>query len=325
MSHSLLLSFIRSRRALSSKGFTLAELLVVIFIAGAIISGLMYLAVELLTTDNREATRTETQRDLQLAMDFMSSELREAIFVYSDVIDPDTNALFTFFPTNDPDFGNPVLAFWKQQRLPIEVRERCAVEDLEANPTLRQTCLRGYSYTLVVYSLGGVAAGNNNDSWRGRAQIVRSAMNQFDSNDGDVNNGYISPVTNASVAFDTWPPAGQTPAFNQTNVLTDFIDDGTSVDRARSGECPEAPGVDPIYGVSPSQPVNGSIRSFYACVSLPGTTANGTPLSAASQNQEVIIYLQGNAAGRSGLFRENSFLPTLETRVLSRGILDKNF
>ncbi|MEL6319173.1 MAG: prepilin-type N-terminal cleavage/methylation domain-containing protein [Cyanobacteria bacterium J06626_14] len=320
---------ISSRKNHSTKGFTLIELLVVLLIGGAILSGLLYMTVELLTTDNRESTRTETQRDLQNALDFISSELREAIYIYPDVINPDTNALFDFFPDNNPDFGEPVLAFWKQQRLPQQVRNRCSVPaNLEGDDNFRQTCLRGFSYTLVTYSLNGLA--NDNDEWEGRAQIVRSAMTQFRA-DGTANPDYVTPLSNASVAFEIWPPGGSDPGFNQIDVLTDFVDDGAGSEgraQVRSGDCPNppvVPGETPTYAVSPGQPINGTVRSFYACVTQPGVDADGSQLSAASQNQEVIVYLQGNANGRSGIFGEDAFLPTLETRVLTRGILDKAF
>lgn len=299
----------RRRSPASPKGFTFIELLVVLLIGGIIISGLMYLAVELLTADKRESVRSETQRDLQLALDYMSSELREAIYVYPDVIDPDTNQPFTFLPPTDA-YGDPVIAFWKQQPLPREVRQACAT-------TVIPECLRGHSYSLVVYSLK-LADPNGNDGWQGKARIIRSAMTQFDVEDGTENVGYISPVAQQSVQFNAWPN-GNTPTFSAPRELTDFVDDGAGASgQTRSGTCPTG------YAVSPSQPIDGSVRSFFACISQPGTDDDGITLSPESWSQEIILYLQGNAAGRSGIYGDDGFLPTLETRVLSRGILNKN-
>ncbi|NET50384.1 MAG: prepilin-type N-terminal cleavage/methylation domain-containing protein, partial [Merismopedia sp. SIO2A8] len=65
-----------------SQGFTLIELLVTALIGSIIVTGLLFLTNELLTSDRRESTKTETQRDLNLALDFMGAELREAIYVY---------------------------------------------------------------------------------------------------------------------------------------------------------------------------------------------------------------------------------------------------
>ena len=70
------------RRRSSAKGFTLIELLVALLIGGIISSALLYGVVELLQTNQRESSRAETQREMQLALDYISSELREAVFVY---------------------------------------------------------------------------------------------------------------------------------------------------------------------------------------------------------------------------------------------------
>lgn len=324
MAHSLRPSpFPRTWRspAQSSGGFTLIELLVAILVAGGIISGLLYLAVELLRTDSREYTRAETQRDLQFAMDFMSNELKEAVYVYPDTTnpDPDVTPISNLVGAALPPESVPVIAFWKQQVLPDAVLERCAT-DLTFNAA---PCLTGHSYSLVVYSLARPAA---DDVWQGQAQIIRSAMVQFDS-DGDSNDdeGYVSPVQGTSLNFTDWPFT-QATGFQQNDVLSDFIDDGTGSDAAaltRSGLCPvdpgAAPGDPPTYSISPSEPLDGTVRSFYACVSQPGVN-----ISPESWSQEVIIHLQGNAVGRSGLYDEGGFLPALESRVLSRGILNKN-
>ncbi|NEQ25006.1 MAG: type II secretion system protein, partial [Microcoleus sp. SIO2G3] len=71
------------RRKHRQKGFTLVELLVVTLIAGGIVSALMLLVVELLTADQRDASRNATQQDMQRSLDYISTELRDAIFVYS--------------------------------------------------------------------------------------------------------------------------------------------------------------------------------------------------------------------------------------------------
>ena len=294
----------RSRRS-SSEGFTLIELLVVIFIAGGIVSGLTYLAVELLTTDRRESVRTETQRDIQLALDYIGAELKEAIYVYPDVQGPE-------IAPSLPDDFTPVLAFWKQQVLPEPIRESCA-----ADGSFDAPCLRGHSYTLVVYSLST----EDEENWDGRARIVRSAMTQFD-NDGNRNGGYVSPVDVRNVDFANWPYE-RTPEYNQVEPLSDFIDDGQgalAINQVPSGLCPvitaTPPAVAPEYSVTPGA---AGFRSFYACVSEPAAGVGPE-----SWNQEVIVYLQGNADGRSGIYEEGGFLPTIETRVLSRGIIDKN-
>jgi len=295
------------------EGFTLIELLVTLFIAGAIVSGLMYLAVELLTTDTRESTRTETQRDLQLSLDYMSSELREAIYIYPDVSDEN------FFP-QDMTYGEPVLAFWRQQKLPEDVRNTTCLQDpLPAD--LETPCSRGQTYSLIVYSLG-LPDSDANDTWPGRAQIIRYSMMEFDPQTGDRNTDFVSPIDedNGEIDFAGWTSNGT--GFSEPLVLTDFVDDGSglaaaganaNLNQTRSGICPDTG----TYSLSPEtaiiNPDGEAVRSFFACVSNQPT-----------QNQEVIVYLQGNADGRSGIYEDDGFLPVLETRILSRGILDKD-
>ena len=64
------------------RGFTLIEVLVSMVVAGFVISGLMFLVVDLLRTDQRELTLEQTQQDMKRALDYISDDLREADFVY---------------------------------------------------------------------------------------------------------------------------------------------------------------------------------------------------------------------------------------------------
>ncbi|TAN85658.1 MAG: prepilin-type N-terminal cleavage/methylation domain-containing protein, partial [Phormidium sp. SL48-SHIP] len=66
----------------NNSGFTLTEILVSMIIAGLVMSGLLGLMVELLTSDARETARTETQREMQMALDYISSDIRESVYVY---------------------------------------------------------------------------------------------------------------------------------------------------------------------------------------------------------------------------------------------------
>lgn len=305
----------RRRSDAESSGFTLIELLVVVVIAGGIVAGLTYMAVELLTSDKRESVRTETQRDLQLTLDYISSELRQAIFVYPDVLDPNTSQPYAFLPDAD-DLGledvtiEPVLAFWKQQPLPRSVKEACA--DLSIT---EPECSLGHAYSLVVYSMQLPDAGAD-QVWAGKAQIRRTAMTKFNIEDGEENDSYVS-LDGTDAQFTNWIASATPAAFDdsQSYILTDFIDDGAgATGQTRSGTCPETPGVDAEYSISPGQAIGGDARSFYACI----TDADDPE----RVNQEVIVYLQGNASGRSGIYGEDGFLPALESRVLSRGVLD---
>ncbi|NER00416.1 MAG: prepilin-type N-terminal cleavage/methylation domain-containing protein, partial [Cyanothece sp. SIO2G6] len=144
----------------SDKGFTLIELLIVVLIAGGIISGLMFLVVELLTADQREASRNQTQQEMQLAMDYISAELREAVYVYDETCLSGTASGnvtdVTYCPgllNHLPEFlstggSTPILAFWKQEPLQTAIRDACGNgSEIAGTP-----CIAGHAYALVVYS-----------------------------------------------------------------------------------------------------------------------------------------------------------------------------
>ncbi|MGB3613685.1 MAG: prepilin-type N-terminal cleavage/methylation domain-containing protein, partial [Elainellaceae cyanobacterium] len=164
----------------SDEGFTLIELLVTIIVASGIIAGLMYLAVETLQSDQRESDRTETQRDMQLALTFMESELRQAVFVYDAecLVGGGTSGCSgtATWGLDLPADMTPVLAFWRLQPFPQNVRDACAGGTADDIP-----CLSGNSYTLVVYSLGTQGPEEPLDDLKGQAGIFRSEMSITDA------------------------------------------------------------------------------------------------------------------------------------------------
>lgn len=334
-----------------SSGFTLLELLIVTIIAGGIVAGLTYIVVELLTADRRENALTETQQDMQRALDFMAAELREAVYVYSgECLSSGGNpslqcaGLVDYLPVGISTNSVPVVAFWKQEPIPSTLRQQCR-NSTRTNP-LRVSgvlvpCLTAHSYALVVYSL---SKENTNNTWKGLARLTRTALTEF-TQAGARSQGYVNPGVNG--IFNTWPfgpapsgtgggslvnlqafavPAGR-PNISPT-VLVDFVDDGTGAQQAGltgSAVCPDNPATSQAdYSISPttaelSRLGFANVRSFYACISQ-GETAGSTP---ADQNREVILYLRGNAFGKPVILSRRGFLPTLETRVLSRGVLER--
>jgi prepilin-type N-terminal cleavage/methylation domain-containing protein len=308
----------RSRRnqrhpSRSQAGFTLLELLIVTVIGGGLISGLMFIVIELLGTDRRESALTETQREMQLAMNYISDELREAVYVYTGegldgLID---RAQLGYLEANG---STPVIGFWKQEPFPEQVRNAC-------NSSGVNSCFNAHSYALIIYSL---QVGNDpNNIWQGEARVTRFAMTEYPQTGTTPNSGYVNPAKYKN-NFATWPtdPAPKPPdSYSVPNdnraVLVDFV----SVERLEPltsdpGDdlCPN-PSDDPLtYKISP---VNEPSRTFYACVRAD---------SDVSVQDEVILYLQGNATGRPGVGGQvyrNSILPALETRVLTRGVLDR--
>ncbi|MEP0924649.1 prepilin-type N-terminal cleavage/methylation domain-containing protein [Leptolyngbya sp. ST-U4] len=321
----------------SNRGFTLLELLVVAVIGGGLVSGLMFIVVQLMQADQRESARTETQREMQLAMDYISNELREAVFVYTGEYMP---TLTQHLPASLIESGKvPILAFWKYQPFPDAVKAAC----VSANPPAGVGCMSGQSYALVVYSLERRPASGT--PWRGGARITRYALTQFEGNSTTITNGYVNPGDEGN--FATWPSmggvnlqtaAGGRPAASSgtINTLVDYVDGQTTFNT--TVRCPGDDGTAARkpYSLSPpdsmlsvsSPPMP---RSFYACVisTQEVATVTGTQnLQTVGEYQDVVLYLRGSAVGRPGIStalsaRSAELLPTLETRVLLRGVLTR--
>lgn len=341
---SRLTRFFHPARQTRTQGFTLLELLIVTVIAAGIVSGLVYLVIELMGADQRESSRSETQREMQMAMDYMANDLREATFVYTGdcFSGADANCargstgvpLTNFLPTALTTQSVPIVAFWRQYPLSSTMRNNICNGGAGAPPV----CLNANSYALVVYSLSRAES----TIWKGRARITRYILSEF-NNAGAASPGYADPTV---TGFQAWPflvRSGSAPVNQQFGApdgtpaaLVDFVDDGSgalasanSNPLATSATCPNNPGtvdnpttltVDESidYVLTPTTAQLGagfaSARtSFYACVS---------PVLA-DVNQDVILYLRGNAWNRPGIRSDKAFLPTLETRVLIRGVLDR--
>lgn len=364
---SLLQRILSPSRQNSSAGFTLTEVLVVALIAGIIVSGLLYMVVQLLSSDQQEASRSETQREMQMAMDYMATELREAVYVYTgDCLagrsvwgQPDyCPGLSNYLPASITQNSVPVVAFWKQQEIPTTLRNNCRANNIPQIGGVPVPCVSGSSYALVVYSLSlnnpGAPA---NPTWRGRARITRYSLEEFNQAGTARNRGYVNPGSYLN-GFTTWPiynnqqnmqaAAGGRPD-GSAAVLVDFVDDGRGVAAAQipvpanaEDLCPNDPNIPapPLpaareYNISPPTTMldtlltdlpagtRANARSFFSCVSLNRSDGN-TVGSSVGQYRDVILYLRGNAYGRPGVFSDKAFLTTLETRVLTRGVLDRN-
>lgn len=320
-----------------SAGFTLTELLVSIILGSAIVAGLMSLVVELLTTDARETARTETQREMQMALDYISRDVREAVYVYDGGCLAGVNA--TGQTGQVKSLGTqcagiskalagedavPILAFWKLEDLPNSVG--CG-----NGGTAGVACLSGRMYTLVAYLLVDNKPG---DTWKGLARIERYELPRFQNNG---TNGYASQFDPNGVEFVNWPGAGNgSPNYGNGNraVLVDFVDDRSLTDpelvealggKAQSVECPDE------YVLTPDKSaLTGNlagVRNFYACVKVPENLKPSVVTSGASAgafNQKVILFLRGNASGKPGIKTANEgYMPAISTQVLNRGVKDK--
>ncbi|MGB3615491.1 MAG: hypothetical protein WBA10_16985, partial [Elainellaceae cyanobacterium] len=147
------------------------------------------------------------------------------------------------------------------------------------------------------------------DDLKGQAGIFRSEKSITDAE----GTGYVSPVSSAAAEFKAWPTGDDTPEFSDPALLVDYVDSGTG--SLGADDEPSCPTPADFYQLTPD--VADVPRSFYACVS------NSEVATATAGNQDVVLYLRGNAVGRSGLQRDDTFLPPIESRVFIRGTLDK--
>jgi prepilin-type N-terminal cleavage/methylation domain-containing protein len=325
---------LKSRR--NSRGFTLIELLVTLIVGSIIVGGLLYLVIELLQVNRREEVLTRTQQDMQRALDYISRDVREAVYVYPQptaVVDPDTppddtDTLLTQLAGSLPTNAEPILAFWRFD--PVDVGQittaACTSKSAECN-TLR---VRQGTYSLVLYLQQQNAA---SDIWGGKSRILRYELSKYSNiRTLQQRRGYSDP-SGACNSFRYWskPPGRDssnpcdsgntgTPA-SSVLVLTDYVN---WLDNAPTAQtlCPTG------YTQTPdSDPNTPTVfpRSFHVCVSSGTATAGAT-----GANQVVRVYLQGsvyepnNQTAPLGFLARASSLPTLESEILVRGVLDKN-
>lgn len=312
----------------NNSGFTLTEILVSMIIAGLVMSGLLGLMVELLTSDARETARTETQREMQMALDYISSDIRESVHVYDgDCIDGTTESCTGFVDAISRDNSVPVLAFWKLEDLPKAVVDNHCSGSGEA--PLDIPCLSGRSYSLIVYYL--TRNEENDATWSGLGRLQRARLATFTSQGGPHFTPPYAPVgenQNPST-FRSWQPDNMD-SF-QVTTLVDFVDSRPLDDIAElqgtpsaSVQCPDGHVITPSDETLDANGF-GQMRNFYACIRDDSILADDDDAAAAQTfNQKVILFLRGNAAGKPGIRDANiGFMPAIQTQVLNRSVREK--
>ncbi len=320
------------------RGFTLLELLVAMIIGSMIMGSLLFLVVELMQVNRREEVLTQTQQDMQRAIDYITRDAREAVYVYSTpgaIVEPDggtdtlmselgitVNAAGVVTAPADLAGATPILAFWRLDPVPTDNgiwTKNCSTAFSGAKSNECSTLkLRQNFYTLVVYFQRPNQAGS---FWGGPSSILRYSLPKYGAADIATlvqRKGYSDPT--GCTTFENWsaPPGRESSANCDTAnngaaaynlaVLTDYVNQATL-------DPPPA-----CNGVS--TPFFEDAQGFMACVNS-GVVAAGET----GANQTLRVFLQGNATdGRSGLintFSDAGSLPVLEAEVLVRGVLNK--
>ncbi|MGC1217905.1 MAG: prepilin-type N-terminal cleavage/methylation domain-containing protein [Phormidesmis sp.] len=311
-----------------SYGFTLIELLVSIIVASIVTSGLLYLVNQVVRIDQREASLENVQRDMQRAMDYITDDLRESVYVYSDP----TTITSQLTPGNLPTgtggtLATPIVAFWRPEFLSADESNTLDGADCSTlTAPLDDDCdalkLRQSYYSLVVYFTLGNTSTDNNSNWDGQARIIRYTLPQYKKSaigtTFQQTGGYTAPNND----FSNWAPDPAAATDGDWAVLVDYVD--SPVSNVLATDCSA---FDANYNLAPSTASTLRSNSFMVCVSAPGTLALGS-------NQEVALMLRGSAQKASQAFSTSaptgssapsqSVLPSLESRVLVRGAANKN-
>ncbi|MBD3559999.1 prepilin-type N-terminal cleavage/methylation domain-containing protein, partial [Planktothrix sp. FACHB-1355] len=309
-------------------GFTILELLVAIVISTFVILALIDMITDLLQSERREYGRSETQREMQMAMDFIVNDLREAAYVYTNEQINNARTIggvgITSLRANLP-FNTkyePILVFWKPEQINDTSLNSLNCDNFgsaNADPVnpKRQECdqlkIRRRAYSLVVYLQVRNSDDNpdNSNRWKGISRIMRYQLYKYPQNKPDSNltksDGYTDPTEN-SVSFASWPFDSSGVKISSGNintsstaVLVDFLDypDRTSPGAdprdnltVAPSQCPTETNSDgtPIYKAIPPQnnPNGFTNPSFMACV------RSASNLSGDVSNQDIVLFLRGN-------------------------------
>ncbi|MEM0982091.1 MAG: prepilin-type N-terminal cleavage/methylation domain-containing protein, partial [Cyanobacteria bacterium P01_H01_bin.58] len=185
----------KQSKSLQQRGFTLLELLVAVIIGTLISSLLLFIVVELVRANRREEVLTQTQQSMQRAMDYVTRDLGEAVFVYAEpsVVTDELDDL--------PAGSVPVVAFWRLD--PVDITQAGSGIDCDANNECTTLRVRQSSYTLVVYLL---QANGGADIWEGPARIIRYTLPTYqDITTLTQTDGYQDPSVPPS-SFENWEP-----------------------------------------------------------------------------------------------------------------------
>jgi hypothetical protein len=170
---------------------TLVELLVGSIMAFLIITPMLGFVVDMLNTDRREQVKSNTEQDIQAAVDFIAQDLSQAIYIYDQAGITAINTPTTQLPS--PANGTPILVFWKRQQIKNAVPLRAGLQPSECKP-VKPTgieCNDTYVRSLVAYyQINEIAS---NSIWcQPSGADCPSRIERYEIKDG-VQNPYARP------------------------------------------------------------------------------------------------------------------------------------
>ena len=333
----------RSGQAQTEKGMTLVELLVGAIMAFLVITPMLAFVVDMLNTDRREQVKSNTEQDIQAAVDFIAQDLSQAIYIYD-------NAGITAIKSNlpaptSPEVGTPILVFWKRKlvknAVSVDTNPATRVPPKDCNTTPNKPCNDTYVRSLIAYyqikdDTAGIwcqPQGSPCPTRIVRYEIHEGIVKDSTQTDpatryysgGEVNNQSQEVSPGFNPIFDFSQPTQnvtQGPPFPQPEVLVNYIDH-TVVPPSDPQECEKALGnptvtvpgqLAPVAVLEPTLRVSDPDKnSFYACVDTARNIARVT--------------IRGNSLRRlqpkDAEFKATSsaYFPTASVQVQGRGAL----
>lgn len=331
-----------SKQVKQESGFTLIELLVAMIIASLIITPLLGFMINILDTDRREQAKATSEQEVQSALDYISRDLQQAIYIYdADGLNNSSNTDPVGIKNQIPPQRSagicttsiqcqPVLVFWKRKFV-----ENAITVGSGATSGTDDT----FVYSLVAYYL----VKDSSTTWSKSARIARFEISdgvqnigssggvvcgtdypgqKFVSTDKCPDNGFKPFVLTGKRGtvqqkMKQWQAAATTPYTQSVNVLLDFIDHTTTGSDLPAATCPadekDAAGNNITKW---SKVTASSFTSFYACVETQKTP-----------NSTVQVSLRGNALARLQTSNidytkgNQSYFPSASIRVEGRGYL----
>lgn len=325
-------------------GFTLIELLAATIMSGLVISTLLSFMLDVMRANAKETARKNTMQDMTVALDFITNELQEAVYIYTGAELEDRGIIAESEDDEDkdgikdildlPDSGNlePILVFWKLEDAPYTTSdsfpsdcsqfapnpETATDQEKAKKESCEQLKISQRTYTLVAY----LQDSDPTDTWQGESVIYRYQLRKY-HNDDQTNSdedkykfnelkqkaAYIDPQQQSS--FQAWP-------YNNNNTLpTDYS--GPTINRQTSDAL-----VDFV-----DKPNNTDLTGSFACDSgyerTPASSAISNSFYACIEDKQgqitVTLHLRGNSQGRTGVNLGDSLtpLPTLESSTILRG------
>jgi hypothetical protein len=278
-----------------------------------------------MNTDEKEQAKTTSEQELQTAIDFITRDLQQAVYIYdSQGVTNNYSATAANSGIRDslPTVagGVPILVFWKQEVVSNVIPTTGPNDDASV-------------YSLVAYYL----INSPSTIWSNTARIARWQIKDGVRSPSDTSGVTCNPSYNTSIKFvdaDNCPSPGFKPfdldmnqwqrsgSFtNDPQVLVDFIDQTPRDQTNVPNITPSCAQDDNQPGVTITPISSTTMTSFYACVSNYADPTNQGQVISTAQ-----IFIRGNALARiqtSNIdYEDNSqqtYFPTVSAIIQARG------